>query len=474
VANLWGLKADDLEKRLTTKSLKVGRNNIVQKIQFNEAVSNRNSIAKGIYEQIFLWLVKRINAELLVEDDENENEDENKENDEYFIGILDVFGFENFYFNSLEQFCINYTNEKLQQYFNHHIIASEQEEYLKETIVWTPLEVPDNGKYIELVEDGKNGFFKLLDAQCIGPSKDDTTAFLQLLFRRHAKNECIALAKKAGGGKWRGKKPKRSSSRGQAKFEGFTISHFADIVTYDVSKFLVKNLESVHSDTAKMIKKSEEPMFIKINGVDVSRKESRKRPRKKSVSAVFYGGIRRLMKSLKATEPYFVRCINPNKQKSKDVWTEKIVEHQLRCGGLLEALKVLKLGYPTRVPYDLLYEKYHSACSNPLIKNMKARGFSTSLLIAFDVDENDYELGLTKIFFKPAKAAILDIIMAKAGEPLTKEQNDKITAYILRKRCRQILGTVKLFTAFRKIVRMKRAQKQWREKGRIVSVWVAL
>merc|ERR1712048_816475 len=96
--------------------------------------------------------------------------------------------------------------------------------------------------------------------------------------------------------------------------------------------------------------------------------------------------------------------------------------------------------------------------------------FSTSLLIAFDVDENDYELGLSKIFFKPAKAAVLDTIMDKAGESLTKEQNDKITAYIVRKRCNQILGTVKAFTALRRIARMKRAEKQWREKGRIVSI----
>merc|ERR1712048_1096989 len=160
--------------------------------------------------------------------------------------------------------CINYTNEKLQQYFNHHIIASEQEEYLRESIVWTPLKVPDNENYIQLVEDAKNGFFKLLDNQCIGPSKDDTTAFLQLLFKRHANNKCIVEAKKAGGGKWRGKKPKKSSSKSKAKFAGFTISHFADTVTYDVSKFLIKNMESVHSDTAKMIKKSEEPIFIKI------------------------------------------------------------------------------------------------------------------------------------------------------------------------------------------------------------------
>merc|ERR1719410_1485717 len=463
VANLWGIKASELEKRLTTKSLKDRTKFIEQKIQFDDAVSNRDSIAKGIYENIFLWLAKRINAELLVEDDDEEEEGKTDgENDKYFIGILDVFGFENFYFNSLEQFCINYTNEKLQQFFNHHIIASEQEEYLRESIVWTPLTVPDNAPYFELVEPVKTGFFTLLDSACQGPSKDDTTAFLQFLDKKHANNKSIKMAKKPGSGNWRGKKDKS-----KRRFEGFVIEHYADRVTYDGAEFLIKNMESVHADTAKMIKKSESSIFKEIN---IVKGGGRKKKKKKSVTSVFYGGIKRLMKSLKQTEPYFVRCINPNKQKSSEVWTESIVEHQLRCGGLLEALKVLKLGYPTRVPYNLLYEKYHSAVDNPLIKNMKPRDFTTSLMIAFDVERNDYELGLTKIFFKPARAAILEVIMAKAGEPLTKEQNDKITAWFVRKRCTQILGTAKAFTFMRKIVRMKRAAKEWREKGRVVSM----
>jgi len=176
------------------------------------------------------------------------------------------------------------------------------------------------------------------------------------------------------------------------------------------------------------------------------------------------------MKSLNQTEPYFVRCINPNKQKSSKIWNEKIVEHQLRCGGLLEALKVLKLGYPTRVPYKLLYEKYHNNVTNQLIKNMNEEAFSTSLLIAFDVNENDYELGLTKIFFKPSKAAILDTIMNKADKPLTPIQNEKITKYIVNKRCKQIIGSIRAFTIFRKLIRMKRAQQHWQFNGRVTSI----
>merc|ERR1712176_645834 len=225
-----------------------------------------------------------------------------------------------------------------------------------------------------------------------------------------------------------------------------------------------KNMEAVHPDTAKMMKKSKSVLVREIGS---SGPKGRK---KKSVTALFWSGIKTLMKNLHATEPYFVRCVNPNMQKSSTIWDEKVVEHQLRCGGLVEALKVLKLGYPTRVPYSTLYDRYHGNVTNPLIKNMGPEAFSSALLIAFDVNEEDYELGLTKIFFKPSKAAVLDTIMSKAGQPLSTEQNDKITKYIVSKRCKQIVGTVKAFTALRKLVRMKRAEKEWREKGRIVSL----
>ena len=174
------------------------------------------------------------------------------------------------------------------------------------------------------------------------------------------------------------------------RYEGFEITHFADLVAYDISKFLVKNMEAVHPDTAKMLKKSKTVLVKEIGG------QGQKGKKKKSVTAVFAGGIRTLMKNLSSTEPYFVRCVNPNMQKSSTIWTESVVEHQLRCGGLVEALKVLKLGYPTRVPYSTLYDEYHGNLTNPLMKNMGPVTFSSALLIAFDVSEEDYELGLTK------------------------------------------------------------------------------
>merc|ERR1712130_445099 len=459
LSRLWGVDTKALTKRLTTANIKVVNNTIEKKIQFDAALTNRDSISKGIYENIFLYLCERINAELYQTDEEDLK-------NVLYIGILDVFGFENFYINSLEQFCINYTNEKLQQFFNYHIIRSEQEEYIRESVFWTPLTVPDNEDYIKFVEDKDYGFFKILDSACNAP-KPTCEAFMQDLFKRHGKNSCIKRISKPGSGNARGgpakggKKKKKKSSN---KFDGFEIKHFADMVSYQIDKFLVKNMEAVHPDTAKMLKKSKTVLVKEIGG------QGQKGKKKKSVTAVFAGGIRTLMKNLKSTEPYFVRCVNPNMVKSSTVWTESVVEHQLRCGGLVEALKVLKLGYPTRVPYDTLYDEWHGNLNNPLLKNMDKVTFSSALLIAFDVSEADYELGLTKIFFKPAKAAILDTIMSSAGQPLSAEQNAKITTWVVQKRIRQMIGSARSFLELRRRVRLTRAEARWRYSGRIAGL----
>ena len=171
LSRLWGLTEKAVTDRLTTASMKIMKKTIVKKVTYDDAATNRDSIAKGIYENVFLYLCERINAELYQTDEENIKSI-------LFIGILDVFGFENFWINSLEQFCINFTNEKLQQFFNYHIIRSEQEEYIKESVFWKPLTVPDNLEYINFVEKKDIGFYTLLDSACKAP-QPSTEAFVK-------------------------------------------------------------------------------------------------------------------------------------------------------------------------------------------------------------------------------------------------------------------------------------------------------
>merc|ERR1719461_520473 len=221
-----------------------------------------------------------------------------------------------------------------------------------------------------------------------------------------------------------------------------------------------------------MFKKSTNPLAKEIGGkkwVGAGGGGKKKKAKFTSVVSVFHKGITTLMKNLAATEPYFVRCVNPNKNKSPKEWDEGHVEKQLRCGGLVEALQVLTLGYPTRVPYDTLYDKFHGVIDNPLIKQLQSAAFAEAILVAWEVTRADYELGLTKIFFKPAKAAVLDEILDMAGKPLTPEQNARITKWVVGKRVRQLLGSVKTAAKSVQKVKQLRGRQNWNKWGRVIA-----
>merc|ERR1719412_1275952 len=149
------------------------------------------------------------------------------------------------------------------------------------------------------------------------------------------------------------------------------------------------------------------------------KKKKKKASKQKSVTGLFSQQLINLIKTLQVTEPYFCRAMKPNWNKSAKEWDSVLVTDQLRSGGLIEALRVLKLGYPTRVPYQRIWDKFHGKIQNPLINNLGMMGFAQAVLMAFGVNATTYELGLTKIFFKPAKAAVLDEIMASADKPMS-------------------------------------------------------
>jgi len=446
-AKLFGIDTKALRKRLETSSLKVGKKTIQKRINHQDCPANRDAISKGLYEKIFLYLAKRINDDLSQIDEEAA---------EYlFIGILDVFGFENFKVNSLEQFCINFTNEKLQNYFNKNIIESEQEEYLRESVVWTEIDVPNSQPMIDLVEDGKKGMFTILDSCCQAP-KPDVEAFDQEFFKHNKKSDLVKRAKKKG--------RKKGASKGKKKYFGGSFNHYADTVTYDFAHFINKNMEKVSPDTQKMLSKAENALIASVIG---SGKKKKKR-KFVSVTSIFSKALKRLMKTLSGTEPYFIRCVNPNKQKSNKVFVRQVVEDQLRSGGILEALRVLKLGYPTRVEYNVLYARYQGRIQNEMVSKLPPNKFAAAVLIAFGVNTDEYELGLTKIFFKPAKAQILEDIMNQ-DEPLTEEQNQRILDWLAKARINQLFGSLKLYNYYGSQIRDMRAKVRWEKTASVVG-----
>jgi len=446
-ADLWGITDKSLKSRLETASMEVMGKVIVKNIQPSKYNDNRDAVSKALFENSFLFVVERINAELF-----HVGGDVSKV---MFIGVLDIFGFENFITNSLEQFCINFTNEKIQGFFNYNIIQSEQEEYIKESVLWKPMKIPDNSDFVAMIENKKKGMFGLLDSACKAP-KPSPENFYKEFFKAQGKMK--QYLEKAKGPKSAGKKKKKKKGGKGAKGGPFmTIHHFCDDVIYDCSLYLEKNMDAIHPDSAKMFAKSSKPIVQMIGG-GTHHKKKKKAGKKKSVTGFFSNQLIKLVKTLEVTEPYFCRAMKPNWNKSAKEWDDVLVEDQLRSGGLIEALRVLKLGYPTRVPYQKIWDGFHGKIQNPLVNNLNKMGFAEVVLSAFGVNTAFYELGLTKIFFKPAKAAVLDTIMENAGKPLSAEQNTLIDNFVKSKRTKQLIGCVKVYLKLSFRVRAKQAQ----------------
>merc|ERR1712173_490447 len=199
-AKMWGVAEDALDARLTTASMEVMQKVIVKNVPPSKYKDNRDAITKALFENSFLFVVERINAELF-----HIGGDVSKV---MFIGILDIFGFENFVINSLEQFCINFTNEKIQGFFNYNIIQSEQEEYIAEAVLWKPMKVPDNSDFVAMIENKKKGMFALLDSACKAP-KPAPENFYKEFFKKQGKLKQYLEKSKGPKGKKKKKKGKK-------------------------------------------------------------------------------------------------------------------------------------------------------------------------------------------------------------------------------------------------------------------------
>ncbi|NXR07035.1 MYH1B protein, partial [Semnornis frantzii] len=228
-AYLMGLNSADLLKALCYPRVKVG-NEYVTKGQTVQQVNNSvGALAKAVYEKMFLWMVVRINQQL-----------DTKQPRQYFIGALDIAGFEIFDFNSLEQLCINFTNEKLQQFFNHHMFVLEQEEYKKEGIEWEFIDFGmDLAACIELIEKPM-GIFSILEEECMFPKATDTS-FKNKLYDQH-------LGKSNNF-----QKPKPGKGKAEAHF---SLVHYAGTVDYNISGWLEKNKDPLNETVIGLYQKS--------------------------------------------------------------------------------------------------------------------------------------------------------------------------------------------------------------------------
>ncbi|KAM8991848.1 myosin heavy chain, skeletal muscle, adult-like isoform 1-T1 [Ara ararauna] len=391
-AYLMGLNSAELLKALCYPRVKVG-NEFVTKGQTVEQVNNAvGALAKAVYEKMFLWMVIRINQQL-----------DTKQPRQYFIGVLDIAGFEIFDFNSFEQLCINFTNEKLQQFFNHHMFVLEQEEYKKEGIEWEFIDFGmDLAACIELIEKPM-GIFSILEEECMFPKATDTS-FKNKLYDQH-------LGKSNNF-----QKPKPAKGKAEAHF---SLVHYAGTVDYNISGWLEKNKDPLNETVIGLYQKSSVKtlalLFASYGGADADAGGGKKGGKKKgssfqTVSALFRENLNKLMANLRSTHPHFVRCIIPNETKTPGAMEHELVLHQLRCNGVLEGIRICRKGFPSRVLYADFKQRYRvlNASAIPDGQFMDSKKASEKLLGSIDVDHTQYRFGHTKVFFKAGLLGLLE------------------------------------------------------------------
>lgn len=373
IAKMLGVKEEDLSKNLLRPKVKAGRE-FVQKLQKAAEVKHTiDAFAKHLYERVFQLIITRINKSLLTEETSGEN----------FIGVLDIAGFEIFETNSFEQLCINYTNEKLQQFFNHHSFILEQSEYLREDIQWEFIDFGlDLQPTIDLIEAKRPmGVLEILNEQCIMPKASEETFNEKLLSTW-------------GNGDSKKFRPNKVRS-------GFIIDHYAGPVEYNIESWIQKNTDPVSNNIISLLPSSSNAFISELFAEDEHLVSALgKTPKLKMVSQKHKEQLSFLMLQLESTEPHFVRCILPNLSKRPNKFDKELVLHQLRCNGVLEGIRIARAGYPNKMTFEEFFSRYSILNPSDVVftKNMKSN--SEIILKHIELDTEVYKIGITKIFFK--------------------------------------------------------------------------
>ncbi|XP_048857839.1 unconventional myosin-X [Brienomyrus brachyistius] len=411
VSDLLGLDSFQLSEVLTQRSIILRGEEICSPLTIEQAVDSRDSVAMALYSQCFSWIIMKINQKIRGKDNFKS------------IGILDIFGFENFKVNRFEQFNINYANEKLQEYFNKHIFSLEQLEYNREGIRWDAIDWMDNAECLDLIEK-KLGMLALINEESRFPKGTDYT-LLEKLHSRHATNPYYV-------------KPRVTDHQ-------FGIKHYAGEVLYDARGILEKNRDTFRDDILTMLKDSRldfiYDLFERVGSRNAEETLKMGTARRKpTVSSQFRDSLHSLMGTLSASNPFFVRCIKPNMEKNPNKFDPEVVLNQLRYSGMLETVKIRRAGFPVRRTFKDFFCRYKIIWTKSATGDNKKK--CTDLLMSHDSAKKEWQLGKTKVFLKE----VLEQRLEKEREEVRRRAGMVIRAHILsyvaRKHYRKVLSSI--------------------------------
>ncbi|XP_043075151.1 myosin VIa isoform X2 [Puntigrus tetrazona] len=403
-AELLGLDEEDLRVSLTTRVMHTtagGAKGTAIKVplKVEQASSARDALAKAIYSRLFDHVVTRINQCFPFD------------SSAHFIGVLDIAGFEYFEHNSFEQFCINYCNEKLQQFFNERILKEEQELYQREGLGVNEVHYVDNQDCIDLVEAKLVGILDILDEENRLPQPSDQH-FTETVHSKHKDHFRLTVPRKS----------KLTVHRNVRDDEGFIIRHFAGAVCYETTQFVEKNNDALHMSLASLVSESRDKFIGELFENSNHSKDTKQKAGKLSFISVgnkFKTQLNILLEKLHSTGSSFVRCVKPNLKMVSHHFEGAQILSQLQCSGMVSVLDLMQGGFPSRAPFHELYNMYKQYMPAKLTR-LDPRLFCKALFKALGLNENDYKFGLTKVFFRPGKFAEFDQIMKSDPDHLAE------------------------------------------------------
>ncbi|WWC59169.1 uncharacterized protein I303_101717 [Kwoniella dejecticola CBS 10117] len=464
--NLLGLPLAEFKKWTVKKQLITRSEKIVTNLGSAQAMVVRDSVAKFIYTCLFDWLVGVVNESLLGEGGEGAKKATK------FIGVLDIYGFEHFKKNSFEQFCINWANEKLQQEFNAHVFKLEQEEYVREEINWTFIEFADNQACIDVIE-GKMGILTLLDEESRLPAGADAS-FANKLHQQLTKPEQKEVFKK----------PRFNQN-------AFTITHYAHDVTYDVDGFIDKNRDTVPDEHLALLQNSSNEFLKEVLDASLSAANTAKQPngdaksaagpgpgpikkvgaavKKPTLGSIFKHSLISLMDTINNTNVHYIRCIKPNEAKKAWELEPQQVLSQLRACGVLETIRISCAGYPSRWTFEEFAERYYMLVSSKeWSSNTDYRGLCSLILQKTLKDEDKYQIGLTKIFFRAGMLAFLESLRTQRLNELVTLVQKNVRRRIAYKHYQTLrISTIKIQSWYRGILARRFVEEKKRESAAI-------
>ncbi|XP_061700092.1 myosin VIb isoform X1 [Syngnathoides biaculeatus] len=430
-ADLLGLDQDDLKVSLTTRVMLTtaggGKGTVIKvPLKVEQANNARDALAKAVYSRLFDHVVKRVNQCFPFKSSSS------------FIGVLDIAGFEYFEHNSFEQFCINYCNEKLQQFFNERILKEEQELYQREGLGVNEVHYVDNQDCIDLVEAKLVGILDILDEENRLPQPSDQH-FALAVHSKHKEHFRLTVPRKS----------KLTIHRNLRDDEGFIIRHFAGAVCYETTRFVEKNNDALHMSLESIVCESKDNFVRQLFETSTFNKDSKHKAGKLSFISVgnkFKTQLNLLLEKLRSTGSSFIRCVKPNLKMVSHHFEGALILSQLQCSGMVSVLDLMQGGFPSRAPFHELYTMYKQYMPDKLTR-LNPRLFCKALFKALGLNDIDFKFGLTKVFFRPGKFAEFDQIMKSDPDHLA-ELLKKVNKWLVCSRWKKVqwcsLSVIKL------------------------------